>query len=1137
MNSRAGFFTLARMRRSSPRLLLFRSDFRASNRKCGGIENDRGLRGSDEQEIRVIRLIRVIRGFLPIVVWILAHALSGRGLAAEAPWADQTLPVRAGLELWFDAARENEAREAHYMNRLPSGGRMELWHDSSGHARHAAQWVAEARPIFHAGPEGNWVGFDGADFLAALVTPGVEWKAETVFIVARPEEANGDYDGLFSATRRGESDYTSGLNVDLGTLAGGEWRAVNVEGAGQRGARNLLAKPLPLGAWRTLCVSSAPGTGGTRLRVDGAAQGERDRGDVATAMDLFSLGARMVGTPPAVKHFFTGGLAEVIVFGRKLTDGEIGQVESWLARKHAALFKAPPADPIAAAADGPVVRMLVPGFTMRELPVQLTNLNNLEYAPDGRLFAGGYDGRFHLLRDTDGDGLEDKVDTFSGDTSGNYPLGMVVKDGAIYAILTDELVRFRDANGDGVPDTRETVAKGWDDPALIGNKLLNHRRVDSSLALAVGPDGAFYTTMGNAAFNNGYWQDNKDPNAPPGYTTDKRRGCLLRISPDGKVEQLASGLRYIMSLQFNAHGDLFATDQEGATWLPNGNPFDELLHLQSGRHYGFPPQHPKLLPNVVDEPSVWDYTPQHQSTCGFRFNGPEAGRARFGPESWAHDAIVTGESRGKLWRTSLAKTAAGYVAKTQLFATLGMLAVDCAISPQGDLVVCCHSGPPDWGKGPPANGRIFKISYTDPAAPQPLLAYAASPTETVVQFNRTLDTAAWKEVAAKVEYGRFVSAADRFEVIRPGYQVVNQIQQREPRSSLPVKTVRLGGDMRSVIVETAPRTVALNFALTLDKLDLAHDLAGIDTEWTGSGSKWRGWLPHADFTAARDFTRGSATHDALWQHIASPGALKLRAQLDLWQMLQPAIQPGAKLDYERAPETVTVLFKSDGALSLDAPGSKIERVSANESRLTVIARESAWTPLALTLATPARTLDVHFFTDRDPRPRALGIRRFLLPLATPPAPLVGTREIAEIQGGDWAKGRELFNTKAACATCHTIRGEGARVGPDLSNLASRDYASVLKDIEDPSATINPDAVGYIITLREGTAVIGTRVGETADELQIAQPGGVIATLKKSTIAKTEPMPASLMPAGLFQALTPTERKDLMTFLLSTPANK
>ena len=107
-----------------------------------------------------------------------------------------------------------------------------------------------------------------------------------------------------------------------------------------------------------------------------------------------------------------------------------------------------------------------------------------------------------------------------------------------------------------------------------------------------------------------------------------------------------------------AHGDLFATDQEGATWLANGNPFDELLHIQPNRHYGFPPRHPRHLPSVIDEPSVFDYGPQHQSTCGLNFNEPVNGGPTFGPAQWAGDALVTGYSRGKLFRTKLVKTRA-----------------------------------------------------------------------------------------------------------------------------------------------------------------------------------------------------------------------------------------------------------------------------------------------------------------------------------------------------------------------------------------------------------------------------------------------------------------------------------------------
>jgi putative heme-binding domain-containing protein len=705
---------------------------------------------------------------------------------------------------------------------------------------------------------------------------------------------------------------------------------------------------------------------------------------------------------------------------------------------------------------------------------------------------------------------------------------MAVKDGMPYAVLTDEVVRWRDANGDGVPDLRETVAKGFDDPELVKAPYLNHRRVDSSMALAFDPDGALYVTMGNAGYNNPYWHDKK---GIAHYSPDKRRGCLLRIGADGKVEQLASGLRYIMSLQFNRHGDLFGSDQEGATWVPNGNPFDELLHLEAGRHYGFPPRHPRWLPNVIDEPSVVDYGPQHQSTCGFRFNGPGAGRGRFGPETWAHDAFAVGESRGKLWRTALAKTAAGYMARTQLIGSVPLLLVDCAISPEGDLVVCAHTGKPDWGNGPKGEGRIFKISLTDKTAPQPVLVWPASETETVIAFDRKLDSA----TAAKwtIEAGRYVDAADRLETMRPGYAVVN-MQQKQKRTAVAVEATRLSDDGRTLVIQSAPRSAAINYALASSgQLDLAHDLSGVAAMWQGETRTLSRWLPHPDFVAAREFTRGSAPHDLLWEKVATAGKLTLRGQLDLTHMLTPMTQPLSKLDYTPEPETVTVTFKSDAALSLETPGAKIERMSANESRLTVVApREDEWPACTLTLTTPAKSLDVSYHTTRDPRPRALATRRFLVPFVKPGAPDDRSRRIPEIAGGDWHAGRALYNGKAACATCHQLRGEGARVGPELGNLIHSDYASLLKNITDPNASINPDAVGYTVTLKDGAAVVGTRLGETEAELQIAQPGGAVAKLKKAGIAGTEPLAVSLMPAGLEKMLSKEELRDLMTYLLT-----
>lgn len=439
----------------------------------------------------------------------------------------------------------------------------------------------------------------------------------------------------------------------------------------------------------------------------------------------------------------------------------------------------------------PPVQMFVPGFEVRELPVGLTNQNNVVYAPDGRLFTAGYDGRVHQLRDTDGDGREDHATPLWDRTSDDYALGIAFQDGCLFVLFRTEIARFRDADGDGILETREIAASNWDDPALATSKLFSHRRVDYALGLAIGPDGSFYVSMGNAAPTRPYLINAEGESQ---YDPKVRRGCVLRIKPDGTVEQLASGVRYLMSLQFNRHGDLFATEQEGATWVPNGNPFDELLHLQANRHYGFPPRHPKYLPEVIDEPSVFDYAPQHQSTCGFRFNEPLPGGTHFGPSWWQGDALVTGESRGHLYRTKLVRSSAGYVAQNQLVAIMQALPVDCALSPQGDLVAAAHSGLPDWGSGPQGIGRLFKLSYTG-EAPQPVLTYPVGATETAIEFDRANPAAQWRNVPARASLQGclHLRPGERYEKIRPGYAVV-QAQLAQPRRTLAVLGAGLSAD-------------------------------------------------------------------------------------------------------------------------------------------------------------------------------------------------------------------------------------------------------------------------------------------------------------------------------------------------------
>ena len=53
------------------------------------------------------------------------------------------------------------------------------------------------------------------------------------------------------------------------------------------------------------------------------------------------------------------------------------------------------------------MQMFVPGFTAKQLPITLSNINNVRYRQDGKLIALGHNGgNVYVLSDTDGDGLE-----------------------------------------------------------------------------------------------------------------------------------------------------------------------------------------------------------------------------------------------------------------------------------------------------------------------------------------------------------------------------------------------------------------------------------------------------------------------------------------------------------------------------------------------------------------------------------------------------------------------------------------------------------------------------------------------------------------------------------------------------------
>lgn len=783
----------------------------------------------------------------------------------------------------------------------------------------------------------------------------------------------------------------------------------------------------------------------------------------------------------------------------------------------------------------PPVQVLVPGFAVRELPLEFNNINNLAFAPDGRLFALCYDGNVLELKDTNGDGLEDTATHYyKNDRNEILPsIGMCWGGKGLYIPGQGRVIHLRD-RGDGAAEL-ETVTGGWQPPSSAAGSNLD------AVGVAVDKAGYIYFGLGVDAWNQAYRVNQVTGKSD--YDIRSERGTVIRISPDWKRrERICTGMRFPVGMAFNAAGDLFATDQEGATWLPNGNPFDELLHIQPGRHYGFPPRHPKYLPDVIDEPSTFDYGPQHQSTCGLHFND---GRKVFGPEWWRGDALLAGETRGKIWRTKLVKGAAGYVAKTDLIACLAFLTLDAVPTPQGDLIVCCHSGDPDWGTGPQGKGKLFKLSPTGKNTPQPVLMFAASPTETRVVFDRPLKLKQVADLAAQctMTMGKYVSAGDEFEALRPGYQAVKN-QRTMPRFELPVLSARLADDRRSLMVTTGERTESVNYALALrgalagghSQVDLQTDLTGVEATWKSkSGSdEWTGWLPHLDLRVAQGFTSPSATHEKLFRLLQKRGTLTLRTKLDLWQMLRASTQPDSKLDFEYPPEKVTVVLDASSPLKLKV-GDRQVNTGERRARIITQPQEHRWLPVEVTLATGGGQpkLDVSWCTAEDPRPRPLPLRRVMLPWAQPYLAAAVVSQTPELESGSWQRGREIFfGEQASCSKCHAIRGEGGTIGADLSNLIYRDYASVWKDINEPSAAINPDHIAYNVQLTDGEMETGVLLKNAVDEVELGQATGKSLRIPKTRVTSMKASAVSLMPEGLLKGLTDEQQRDLLKFLLT-----
>jgi putative membrane-bound dehydrogenase-like protein len=135
--------------------------------------------------------------------------------------------------------------------------------------------------------------------------------------------------------------------------------------------------------------------------------------------------------------------------------------------------------------------------------------------------------------------------------------------------------------------------------------------------------------------------------------------------------------------------------------------------------------------------------------------------------------------------------------------------------------------------------------------------------------------------------------------------------------------------------------------------------------------------------------------------------------------------------------------------------------------------------------------------------------------------------------GHPVNGKPLFQQK--CATCHTLFGEGNKIGPDLTGSERRNTEFLITSIVDPSAVIRNEYVAYVAATSNGRLLTGLIVEATPKTVTLVDAKNERTTLARDDIDELRPSPQSLMPEKILDDLDEQQIRDLLSYIQADSA--
>jgi hypothetical protein len=454
--------------------------------------------------------------------------------------------------------------------------------------------------------------------------------------------------------------------------------------------------------------------------------------------------------------------------------------------------------------------------------------SGFDFFDDGRAAVCTFHGDVFLVS-----GIDEKLEkvTWRRFATGLYhPLGLKIVKGEVYVTCRDGIWRLKDLNADGEADFYE--AFNFD---IKVTKNFHEFVFD----LQTDPAGNFYFAKAGPVKNGGRGFDQ----------IMAHHGTLMRVSPDGaKLDVIATGFRAPNGIGVGPRGELTSGDNEG-TWTPAC----KINWIKPGGFYGVVDlAHRPVPPTDYDRPLCW-LPKRIDNSGGGQVWVPEGDR--WGP--WGGHMLHLSYGQSALYgvlkeEVDVAGTALmqGGVTKFPLQFQSGMMRG--RFNPKdGQLYVMGLRG---WQTNGLKNGCFQRVRYTG-AVPRMPVELNARKDGIALRFACSLDTQTardpqnwniekwryvWSAAYGSPELSTEEAGEKPGDVGKDGRAEFTKAQAGEKKHDpVPVKSVTIGTDDRSVFLEIPGLRPAMQMAITYDlkasdgqelRGEVVHTVHGFSTE-------------------------------------------------------------------------------------------------------------------------------------------------------------------------------------------------------------------------------------------------------------------------------------------------------------------